>query len=104
MPKSSRLPKSLFPPPSRGPYVVDSQPNQFNLILRDPETDQLVDKGAQIPLDQIVVGNHRARLQFADDEEGDVRPMSVLLDGNRDARGDLSFGYLAGRRKGWGPL
>ena len=43
-------------------------------------------------------------MHFADEEEGDVRPMSVLLDGNRDARGDLSFGYLAGRRKGWGPL
>ena len=102
MPRNSRLPKHLFPPPSRGPYKVHSQPDQFNLILKDPERDNLLDGGAKIPLDQILAGPRRARLEFAD--EADFRPISKLIEGTRDATGALSSGYLAGKRVGWGPL
>ena len=33
-PKTGRLPKAFFPAPQQGPYTVESQPNQWNLILR----------------------------------------------------------------------
>ena len=73
MPRNSRLPKHLLPPPSRGPYKVHCQPDPFNLILKEPDRDVLVDGGAKIPMDQILAGPRRARLEFAD--ESDVRPI-----------------------------
>ena len=103
MPRGAKMPKHLFPPPSRGPYVADSQPDRFNLIWRDPETNQLVDKGARIPMDQIIAGPRRARLQFA--AETDARPMSQLIEGSQYGPGvKKPSGKLAGRRVGWGPL
>ena len=35
MPKGSRLPKHLFSPPNRGPYIVEGQPDSFGLVLRE---------------------------------------------------------------------
>ena len=64
MPKGSRMPKGLFPPPSRGPYVVVSQPDKFNVVLKNATTGALVDNGARIPLDQILSGPRRARLRL----------------------------------------
>ena len=102
MPRPSRLPKHLLPPPSRGPFKVHSQPDPYNLILKEPDKDVLVDGGAKIPLDQILAGPSRARLEFAD--ESDLRPYSELIEGTRNASGTLSSGYRAGVRGGWGPL
>ena len=99
MPRNARLPKHLLQPPSRGPYKVHSQPDPFNLILKEPDRNILVDGGAKIPLDQILAGPRRARLEFSDDS--DVRPVSKLIEGTRDAS---SSGYLVGKRVGWGPL
>ena len=90
--------------------MVVSQPNRFNLILKDAETGVLVDGGTPIPLDQILAGPRRARLHFATAEEGsdadppDVRSYSQMISGARTSSGDLTRDYLAGRRKGWGPL
>ena len=104
MPKGSRPPKHLFLMPSRGPYTVESQPDRFNLILRDPETGELVDKGRKIPFDQILAGPRRARLRFAegheiDPSDADVRPMSTLLQSDRNSAGTYKGAYLASRRK-----
>ena len=104
MPKGSRLPKHMFPPPNRGPYTVHGQPDQYNLILKGPSTGELVDEGRKIPLDQILAGPRRSRLYWADVDDSDVRPMSKLLDGNRNASAELTREFYAGRRRGWGPL
>ena len=104
MPKGHRLPKGLFPPPSRGPYTVVSQPDKFNLVLKNPSTGELVDNGKCIPLDQILSGPRRARLRFADEGSAGVRSVSQLIEGSRDASGDLTSGHLAGRRTGFQDL
>ena len=36
--------------------------------------------------------------------ESDVRPISKIVEGTRDASGRLSSGYRAGKRIGWGEL
>ena len=56
MPAKARAPKHLLGEPSRGPYVVVSQSTVNSAKLRDPATGQLVDKGADIPLEQILAG------------------------------------------------
>ena len=98
------MPKGLFPPPRRGPYVVVSQPDKFNLVLKNPSTGELVDRGARIPLDQILSGPRRARLRFAEGDGAGVRSVSQLIEGSRDASGDLTSGHLAGRRTGFQDL
>lgn len=105
MPRSARMPKHVLPPPSRGPYCVHKQPDRFNLILKDPSTGELVDGGARIPLDQILAGPRRARLQFAAEDESEIRLISRLIEGTRNADGQMQpSGRTAGRRAGWGPL
>ena len=104
MPKGSRLPKHMFPPPNRGPYVVVEQPDNFGLVLKDPTTGSLVDSGRKIPFDQILAGPRRARLQFAEEEENEVRHISKMIEVTRLADGTMSSGFRAGKRLGWGPL
>ena len=105
MPRGSRLPKHLLPAPSQGPYEVVRQPTHTSLILRDPATGKLVSDGALIPLDQILAGPRRARLEFAREEDSEVRPISKLIEGTTNAPDSvLRSGFKAGRRAGWGPL
>ena len=104
-PKPSRLPKSFFPELNAGPYLVVSQPDHWNLTLKDPVTGELVDKGRKIPLDQIVAGPRRARFAhlLEDKEGGDVRPISAMVQGSRTSSGEV-LRDRAGRKHGWTPL
>merc|ERR1712032_602416 len=56
LPRAARLPKHLFPEASTGPYLVHEQRTPQSVVLKDPSTQELVDKGANIPLDQILAG------------------------------------------------
>jgi len=77
LPRIARVSKHLFSSPCSGPYIVVSQPTTTSLILMDPTTQQMVDKGRSIPLDQIVAGPRRARLEF--EAENEIRPYSDML-------------------------
>ena len=46
LPHGARMQKDLFPAPSCGPYVVERQPTHTSVVLRDPKTGELVDRGA----------------------------------------------------------
>ena len=82
LPRPARVAKHLFPSPCSGPYVVHSQPSPASLVLCEPVGGALVDNGRLIPLDQIVAGPRRARLEFEQAaNETDVRPMSAMMDG-----------------------
>ena len=54
LPMHARLPKGIFPQPGARPYTVASQPTKTSLTLMDPATGELADKGARIPMDQII--------------------------------------------------
>eukprot|EP00973_Karenia_brevis_P002940 401258-Karenia_brevis.AAC.1 len=47
-----------------GPYVVVRQNTFSSVVLKDPATGQMVDKGVHIPLEQILAGPRRGQLQF----------------------------------------
>ena len=64
MPAKARPPKHLLGEPSKGPYVVVRQATFSSVVLRDPATGELVDEGANIPLEQILVGPRRSLLRF----------------------------------------
>ena len=104
VPKGPRLPKHLLPEPSKGPYVVSSQPTTTSVVLRGVESDESVDGGAAIPLDQILAGPWRARMDF--DPDSEVRVVGVMLrrEGAFAGVGTMHSGFKAGRRTGWGPL
>ena len=68
--------------PSLGPYVVEAQKSFSSLALKDPETGELVDKGANIPMDQILAGPYRSILSFKGspgDSDDDVRGIGQML-------------------------
>ena len=74
------------------------------MTLRNPETRELVDGGARIPLDQILSGPRRARVEF--EGESEVRGVGAMLRKESLAGAD-PVGVIqrkAGRRTGWGPL
>ena len=71
--------KHLFPAPSCGPYVVERQPTHTSVVLRDPKTGELVDRGAYIPLDQILVAPQKTPVEFS--TEPDVRSFSEMVEG-----------------------
>ena len=56
MPKIVRPAKHLMAEPSSGPYLVDCQRSLSSIVLRGPATNELVDGGIDIPLDQILAG------------------------------------------------
>ena len=64
-----------------------------------------MDKGRNIPLDQLLTGPRRSKLVF-DPEPAEVRGIGEMLRGDRappvNAAGSLLRG--AGRRKGWRAL
>lgn len=83
------LNKRLLPSLCLGPYVVASQPTTASLVLYDPADGRYVDDGSRIPLDQIVAGPTRARLEFEKDSDANVgRPYSAMV-------GKLPFRYIA---------
>ena len=70
----------------------------------DPKTQELVDQGADIPLDQILAGPYRSTLKFEDHPDGDVRGIGGML--RREGappEGPVvpHRGVATGHRKGW---
>ena len=70
MPSKAGPAKHLLGEPSSGPYVVVHQPTFSSVQLRDPVTGGLVDKGTNIPLEQILEGPRRGSLEFEQSREG----------------------------------
>ena len=64
LPHGARMQKHLFPAPSCGPYTAERQPTHTSVVLRDPKTGEPVDRGAYIPLDQILVAPLRTPVEF----------------------------------------
>ena len=62
LPKFARAPKHLLGEPSADPYTVVGQKSLSNVVLKDSSTNESVDKGANIPLDQILAGPPRSNL------------------------------------------
>ena len=90
--------------PSSGPYIVADQKTLSSVVLMDPKTQELVDQGADIPLDQILAGPYRSTLKFEDHPDGDVRGIGDML--RREGappEGPVTphRGAATGRRKGW---
>ena len=56
--------KHLLGEPSSGPYIVVAQSTFSSAKLKDPATGEMVDQGADIPLEQILVGPRRSQLKF----------------------------------------
>ena len=109
LPKPARVGKNQFLSPVLGPYTVERQPTLTSLILRDARQDKLVGDGALIPLDQIIAGPRRTRLEFA--KNSDTRPFSQMIDPTRSREVGAPHpedrprsGQYVGRTKGWGPL
>ena len=65
--------------PTEGPFLVTDQRTLSSVVLWDPETNSLVDNGANIPLDQILAWLRRSRLQFTAEEENEVRGIGQML-------------------------
>ena len=53
LPAHARAAKHLLPEPSTGPYEVHYQLNPTSVVLRHPETKELVGGGVAVPMDQI---------------------------------------------------
>ena len=102
MPSKARPAKHLLGEPSSGPYTVVSQTTLNSVKLKDSE-GQLVDKGADIPLEQILVGPRRGHLQFERSNEGD-KSIGQLVAGEAESElpeGVKATGWKPSKRKGW---
>jgi len=108
MPSFARPGKRLMAEPtSSGPFIVEDQRSLSSLVLRDPRTNELVDAGVNIPLDQILAGPYRSLVRF-EDRQSDVRGIGEMLRGEgRPPDGSQATphrGSGPGRRKGWAGL
>jgi hypothetical protein len=61
-----------------------------------------VDKGANIPLDQILVGPRPVPLEF--EEQDEVRGISKMLADAAELPDGARRAAKAGQKSGWGPL
>ena len=97
-PAFARPPKQLMIDPVTGPYTVAGQRTTSSVMLQDRETGELVDGGANIPVEQILAGPRRAPVHFP--EESDLRSVGAMIrgDGVGSAQG------RPGKRAGWGRL
>ena len=102
MPGKARPPKHLLGEPSQGPYVVVSQSTFSSAKLKDPATNQWVDGGVDIPLEQILAGPKRGLLAFEGSEGG--RSIGQMV---ADQSSDVNLppvvkasGWKASKRKG----
>ena len=104
LPMGARLPKHLLPEPSSGPYEVVSQPTSSSLILKKPGSDELLDGGAHIPLDQLLAGPPRPVIAFSETDE--VRGIGRMIQEQEANAGRAPgrAGQAAGKQRGWGPL
>ena len=88
-----------------GPYLVTEQRSLQSAVLTDPSTGQLVDKGRNIPLDQLLTSPRRSKLLF-DPEPADIRGIGEMLRGEGAPLEGPNSALLrrAGPRKGWSSL
>ena len=86
--------------PAEGPYEVVTQRTTSSVVCKDPQTGELVDNGANIPLDQILAGPRRAPLVL--EKESDVRSVGAMIRG--EGSGDQGRQSRPGKRAGWGNL
>ena len=63
-PAFARPHKGTFPEKSCGPYVVTRKLGEAHVILQDPETGLMVDKGVPVPMDQIIIFPYRKPCTF----------------------------------------
>ena len=105
LPSFARPAKYLLGHRCTGPYLVVDQRSLQSAVLKDPATGELVDRGRNIPLDQLLTGPRRSKLAF-DPEPADVRGIGDMLRGDgappAGAAGALLRG--AGPTKGWRSL
>ena len=80
LPSFARPAKHLLGDRCTGPYLVTEQRSLQSAVLTDPSTGQLVDKGRNIPLDQLLTGPRRSKLLF-DPEPADIRGIGEMLRG-----------------------
>ena len=102
LPHGARMQKHLFPAPSCGPYVVERQPTHTSVVLRDPKTGELVDRGAYIPLEQILIAPLRTPVEFS--KEPDVRSFSEMVEGKTGSGASGTKQGKPGKRAGWDKL
>ena len=103
LPKCARSPKHLFGESATGPYVVVDQRSLSSVVLRDLQTNELVDNGANIPLEQILARPRRSKLLFEPDDPSEVCGVGQMTHrGGADPRAGRLRG--TGRRKGWAGL
>jgi hypothetical protein len=106
LPAPARLGKHLFPDPSAGPYAVVRQPTNTSFVLANPATGQLIENGANIPMDQVISGPSRAKLEFPPEEDSEQRPLSQMLSGVPGPESPVATrqALATGRNKGWSAL
>ena len=76
-PAFARPHKGTFPEKSCGPYVVTRKLGEAHVILQDPETGLMVDKGVPVPMDQIIIFPYRKPCTFfegGEEAEREMRP------------------------------
>ena len=50
-----------------------------SVVLKDPKTNDLVDNGANVPIDQILAGPRRSKIRFEPDETSEVRGIGQMI-------------------------
>ena len=106
MPGKARPAKHLLGEPSAGPYVVVRQATFSSVQLRNPATGEMVDKGGNIPLEQILAGPRRGLLEFeCDSGERSVGQMISGSGGPEALPPEVrATGWKPGKKKGWSGL
>ena len=79
-------------------YEVVGQNTTSSVVLKDPETGELVDEGMNIPVEQILAGPRRPALRIS--EESDLRSVGAMIRGEGTTDGQVR----PGKRAGWGNL
>ena len=104
LPPKARQQKHWLGVPSQGPYEVAKQTTFSSAQLRDPATGEMVDGGADIPLEQILAGPRRSVLQF--EASGHDRSIGQMIDGKVKGlpAGVKATGYKPSKMKGWSGL
>ena len=103
MPSKARPAKHLLGEPSSGPYAVVRQNTLNSVVLQDPATEQFVDGGANIPLEQILAGPRRSLFELK--EPTGARSVGQMIAGESNA-GALppevrSRGWKPSKKGGW---
>ena len=104
MPPKARPPKHLLGEPSLGPYIVVRQDTHNSVVLRDPQSDKLVDNGAYIPMEQILAAPKRNSIRFETGDGGRSIGQMVLGEGMKVPPLVKASGWKPSRRKGWNRL